>query len=483
MIASLVLLAAVSCRAEPSRQAPVISDVTVHDPMVIRAGGTFYVFGSHLAAAKSQDLMSWELIAAGVRDGNPLIPNVRQEMREALEWGQSRTFWAGCVTQLKDGRFYFYYSVCRGDSPRSALGLAVAEDVEGPYKHEAILLRSGMWNQPSEDGTIYDATRHPNTIDPHVFYDNDDQLWMVYGSYSGGIFILRMNEQTGRPIDGQGYGKKLLGGNHSRIEAPYILYSPDTGYYYLFLSFGGLTSDGGYNIRVARSRQPDGLYHDAGGNDMIDGRGPDGSFFDDRAIEPYGVKLIGSFRFLRADGEPAGEWAGYVSPGHNSAFHDPETGKYFIIFHTRFPGRGEMHQVRVHQIFMNSEGWPVMAPHRYAGEALSPVTAGEVAGPYMFIKHGRRISSDITGSQPIQLLPNGEIACDVTGTWQLTGDAAARLTVDDEAYDGIILRQWDQANQQFVMTFSAVSDEGVAIWGSRISVTPPESDRSPPPHR
>ena len=49
-------------------------------------------------------------------------------------------------------------------------------------------------------------------------------------------------------------------GNHLRIEAPYILYSPETEYYYLFLSFGGLAADGGYNIRVCRSENPDGPY-------------------------------------------------------------------------------------------------------------------------------------------------------------------------------------------------------------------------------
>ena len=78
---------------------------------------------------------------------------------------------------------------------------------------------------------------------------------MVYGSYSGGIYMLKMDPKTGFPYPNQGYGKKLLGGNHSRIEGPYIMYSPDTDYYYLFLSYGGLDVNGGYNIRVARSKK------------------------------------------------------------------------------------------------------------------------------------------------------------------------------------------------------------------------------------
>jgi beta-xylosidase len=117
--------------------------------------------------------------------------------------------------------------------------------------------------QVSHDGTVYDATRHPNTVDPNVFSDNARRLWMIFGSYSGGIFIMQMNPGNGMPLPGQGYGKRLMGGNHSRIEGAYVMYSPATSHYYLFTSFGGLDANGGYNMRVARSLRPDGPYLDA----------------------------------------------------------------------------------------------------------------------------------------------------------------------------------------------------------------------------
>ena len=82
---------------------------------------------------------------------------------------------------------------------------------------------------------------HPNVIDPHVFYDYEEKLWMVYGSYSGGIFILEMDDETGFCLKNKNtYGKHLLGGNHSRIEAPYIQYNSETGY---SLSFHPLLVD------------------------------------------------------------------------------------------------------------------------------------------------------------------------------------------------------------------------------------------------
>ena len=55
----------------------------------------------------------------------------------------------------------------------------------------------------------------------------------------------------------------------------------------------------------------------------------------------------------------------YRSPGHNSAYYDEETGRYFLVFHTRFANSGESFQVRVHQMYMNAEGWPVVSPLRY----------------------------------------------------------------------------------------------------------------------
>lgn len=57
-----------------------------------------------------------------------------------------------------------------------------------------------------------------------------------------------------------------------------------------------------------------------------------------------------------------------VSPGHNSAIYDEERDKYFLLFHTRFEKKGEMHQVRVHQMLFNDDGWPVVLPYRYTGE-------------------------------------------------------------------------------------------------------------------
>lgn len=442
------------------------SNVSVHDPSVIKVGEEYYIFGSHLAGAKSSDLMNWTLIDSDVKIDNKIIPDAKTEMKKAFEWAQTDTFWAPDVIQLEDGNYYMYYCNCKGDSPLSCLGMAVSDKVEGPYKDLGIILKSGMdSSMPSEDGDTYNAAIQPNVVDPCVFYDADRRLWMMYGSYSGGIFILELDTKTGKPLE-SGYGKKILGENHLRIEAPYVLYSPKTEYYYLFLSFGGLASDGGYNIRVCRSKMPDGPYYDSEGQDMIDCKGPAGTVFNDIEAAKYGVKLMGNFSFSWIEGENGKLRNGYVSPGHNSAVYEEEEGQYFLIFHTRFENRGETHEVRVHQMYLNEEDWFVVSPYRYTGETIEDYTEEEIIGPYKMINHMKDISSYMKKSVEIVLEKDHTISGTKTGTWELKDKNKAIITIDGTSYSGVFVKQWDENGLKNVMTFTVLSKEGVSIWGS-----------------
>lgn len=445
-------------------------DVSVHDPSVLKVGDTYYIFGSHLAAAKTTDLMHWTLIDSGVKKDNKIIPDAMTEMKEAFDWAKTTTFWAPDVIQLEDGKFYMYYCNCEGSSPLSALGVAVSDNVEGPYKNLGIILKSGMGADiPSEDGDTYNASVQPNAIDPCVFYGKDGRLWMSYGSYSGGIFVLELNPKTGMPLQ-KGYGKKILGANHLRIEGSYVMYNPQTDYYYMFLSYGGLASDGGYNIRVCRSKNPDGPYYDSQNQDMINCKGPNGSFFNDAAAAKYGVKLMGNYRWNWIEGENGKIRKGLVSPGHNSAIFDESTGKYFLIFHTRFENSGEAHEVRVHQMFFNENGWPVVAPYRYAGETIvSSYDEKEITGPYKFINHMNDTTKEIRGSSIIWLNSDHTISGDAEGTWKITSGANVKITIKGIEYSGVFLKQWDEYGLKNVMTFTVQSEKGVSLWGSGIA--------------
>ena len=476
--AALAVTAAVPASAGPPRHSapppPTFTDVTVHDPSVVVADDEVWVFGSHLQVARTDDLMAWEQVASGVDADNPIFDDVRSELAETFDWAQTDTLWAADVLQLPDGRFAMYYNACKGDSPRSAMGVAVADDVDGPYEDTGIILRSGMWDEPSEDGTVYDARVHPNVVDPDAFYDADGDLWMVYGSYSGGIFILRMDPATGLPLPDQGYGTHLVGGNHSRIEAPSVMYDEDSGFYYLFLSFGGLDADGAYNVRVARSTSPDGPYLDAEGNPMSEVRSdPDLPLFDDASIAPYGTKVLGNHLFRRVVGDPGtGPGVGYVSPGHSSTYVDEATGRRFLVFHSRFPGQGETHHVRVHEMFLNARDWPVVAPYRYADDGShrrhDALRRDDVVGQYALVEHGKAISPEVPTSVPVALERDRRVTGALTGRWTWQGRDRVRVTSDGQRYDGVVSRQWQPDRREWVVTFTVQSVAGVSLWGTQV---------------
>lgn len=457
LIVAALLLALSLALPGWAEEAPNYKNVSVHDPSIIRAeDGVYYVYGSHMQAARSADLIAWKMFSN--LDKCNLQPEYAVQFREAMTWAKASTFWAPDVQQLADGRYYMYYCCCEGSSPLSALGVAVSDGPEGPFEDLGVFLKSG------EPG--YDATVLPNVVDPNVFYDAEGRLWMAYGSYSGGIYILEMDENTGFPLEGQGYGKKLLGKNHSRIEAPYILYSPDTGYYYLFLSFGGLNADDGYNIRVCRSEAPDGPYYDSQGHDMIDCGGADGTYFSDPDYEPYGVKLLGGYGFARIEGDTATKKpVAYRSPGHCSAIFDGETGRYFLVFHTRFAGQGERYQLRVHQMFMNGEGWPVVLPLRYSGEAAEPVEASARAGLYKVVLHGHDINRTEHLSVTATLNADGTVSGELTGSWSCENGRDIALTLDGVDYAGVMNLGYDADEEQWVSCFTALDGEGCALWG------------------
>ncbi|EAG2977267.1 arabinan endo-1,5-alpha-L-arabinosidase [Listeria monocytogenes] len=457
----MVLLSGCTASAvEEVLSPPEFADVSVHDPSVIKADDTFYIIGSHMQFAKSQDLMKWEQISNSVSE-DTLFENIREELAEEFEYAQTDTLWASDIQQFKNGKYYLYYCLCQGTSPLSVMGVAVSDSIEGPYKKVESFLYSGTSPQ---FGEAYNAAIHPNAIDPHVFYDNEGKLWMVYGSYSGGIFILEMDDETGLPKDRNSYGTHLMGGNHSRIEAPYIQYNQENGYYYLFTSFGGLDADGGYNLRVARSKNPDGPYEDSQGNPMAEVKGKFGTVFDDASIQDFGTKIMGNFLYTE---NTSNEGVGYVSPGHNSTYYDEETNQYYLIFHTRFPNSGEYHSVRVHQMFFTEAGWPVVSPLRYSEETIADYTKNQVTGAYTLISFDIFLTDDLKEPQEITVEKNGTIKGDRTGTWELAeknSQEDSSVVIDDTVYKGKFLSGWDENQQKQVMTFTGTSEAGVPLF-------------------
>ena len=216
--------------------------VSVHDPSVIRADGKYYIFGSHMEAAVSDDLISWKRFATGVSRTNRLFDNLFTGL-EAFDYVGRNTqggysVWAPDVIYNRMTGQYMMYFCTTSSYIKSNICFALSDSVEGPYSYEDTILYSGFTRgsidmtdvkEIAGDGNLekyieygsYKNTLWPNAIDPALFYDEVGRLWMVYGSWSGGIFILEIDEETGRPIhppsnkeDGVDsyFGKHLAGG-------------------------------------------------------------------------------------------------------------------------------------------------------------------------------------------------------------------------------------------------------------------------------
>ena len=456
------ILAALLVLALPAQAAQVkFKTVSVHDPSVMRGeDGRWYIYGSHMQAAWSDDLQDWKMFSK--LDKCALQPNYAKEFAEALKWAETGTFWAPDVIRLADGRYYMYYCCCEGSKPLAALGVAVSDSPEGPFENVQILVRSG------EPG--YDATKLPNAIDPCVFFDaTGERLWMVYGSYSGGIFLLEIDPATGLILEGQEpYGVHLLGGNHSCIEGPYMIYNPDTEYYYLFLSYGGLGVNDGYNMRVCRSKNVEGPYEDAAGNSMLDCACKPGNFWNNDDIAPYGTKLMGGCQFVPLEGENSAKAAAIRSPGHNSVCYDEQTGRWFLIHHTRFAATGDRYVVQSRELFFNDYGWPVLAPTRYVTDDRFPADLDcPVPGTWKLLRHEQDVNTVEHTSVEAALAEDGTVSGAMAGSYALDEDGRIALTLDGVEYRGWCKPGYDSDQDAFVATLTAMSEDGQTLWGVR----------------
>lgn len=467
--------------------------VTCHDPSIFRdLDGTYYIVGSFLCGATSGNLTDWTSLDSVIQ-GN-FSENVKSQIRE---WnsddranGWNGYLWAPDVIYNPAMNKYCMYLSANGDDWKSNIVLLTADAFEGPYEYVGTIVYGGF---NEDDYALTDAPlvtgedeiperyvtngvdnhkwgdRYPNCIDPCVFYDDDGNLWMCYGSWSGGIFMLELDEETGlrdysvsyeTEIHSDAYfGKKIAGGMYVSGEASYIEKIGD--YYYLFISYGGLEAASGYNVRVYRSERPDGGYVDALGND---------AFFDTYAMNfnmSRGVRLFGGYKWRNFI-------SGQVAQGHNSAFVD-EDGRAYIVFHTRTSNGTEGHYVKVHQLFVNKEGWLVAAPYQTVGESLpqNGLPAAQVAGDYEMIIHELEIdygSLETKKPQFITMTEDGKISGDYTGTWALEpGTPYITLYFDGVSYSGVALEMAVENTNIGTVVFTAMGIENqVTIWGSRV---------------
>jgi arabinan endo-1,5-alpha-L-arabinosidase len=188
-------------------------------------------------------------------------------------------------------------------------------------------------------------------IDPSVFIDKEDKVWLVYGSHGAGIYSVELNGQTGllkeNPSDKAfdvsdsrffhlaNYGGVL---EENNVEAAYIFNHPESDYYYLFVNWdvccNGVQST--YNIRIGRSVSPTGPFIDRDGLDMRNG---------------------GGSLFIDANGEILGD-SRFVGPGHSGIYRHG-SGTFYFSHHFYDGASAGMPSMAIWPLEW-TDGWPTI---------------------------------------------------------------------------------------------------------------------------
>lgn len=516
--------------------------ITCHDPSVVWEPETkrYYIFGSHLAQAHTADLQNWKgfrapwgavqpdgSIKAGAKNAETFTTHqvktiiigdkeVQFGNYDAHAWAAAYggdynidgNLWAPDVIYNVAMQKWCMYMSVNGPNHNSVIVLLTADKIDGTYVYQGPVVYTGFktggdarisWKKTDlelvlgEQSTLPSRYEHPkdwgdywaNGIDPCVFYDEEGHLWMTYGSWSGGIWMLELDENTGlrdynvtygtdyaskqKGVTKDPYfGKKIAGGYYVSGEASYIEYIG--GYYYLFMSYGYLDSVGGYQMRVFRSKNPDGPY--------LDGQNRNAIF--DRYVMNYGPNADTRGQLIMGAYDNWGFMnKGELGQGHNSVIAAPD-GRTYLVYHTRFNDGTEGHQVRVHQLYTCKNGWLVASPFEYnAGTITDTLIASkeivpkeQISGVYHLLTHRYALNykeREVATPVKITLNHDGTISGAYSGTWSLEeGTSYITIKLGNMTYQGVVLDEQMDKTSIRANTFTACASNGVHIWGYKM---------------
>jgi arabinan endo-1,5-alpha-L-arabinosidase len=330
--AALLAIGAVSATASPvSINAQMTGDlVPTHDPVMIKEGDTFYVYGTgsdksgrHILSRSSKDLIHWKA------EGG-LFPDIPEWAKKAIPGTEE--MWAPDVHYV-NGRYYLYYAVSTFGSNRSAIGLFTSPTLN-PQSPDYRWTDQGLVVMSTDKSDF-------NAIDPNHFVDRTGRHWLALGSFWSGIKLFQLDPKTGKLLvpaeKPYSLARRLAPtGAAAPVEAPYLF--SHGGYYYLLASYDycckGVNST--YYTVVGRSRDIRGPYLGEDGSRMMDGQGT---------------------VILKADLQEKERFRG---PGHAAWLRDGDTD--YIVYHAYDKEHDGAPTLRIAPIHWTRDGWPRALP-------------------------------------------------------------------------------------------------------------------------
>jgi arabinan endo-1,5-alpha-L-arabinosidase len=307
------------------------SRIGVHDPVMIKQEGAYYVFatGMGISVWSSTDLKKW-------KPEKPVFEKAPQWAVDTIPRFRGH-IWAPDIS-FHRGEYYLYYSVSAFGKNTSCIGLATNKTLN-PADPAFQWVDHGLvvCSNPGIDNW--------NAIDPNLIYGDDGSPYLVYGSFWDGLQIVRLTDDlksaAGQPVtiaSRKSESSRVnppatdnnpvdAGGN--AIEAPFIFKKGN--YYYMFASIDycckGINST--YKMIYGRAEKVTGPYYDKEGKPLLTGGG---------SILMAGDRL----------------WHGV---GHNAVVSIDNTD--FILFHAYDAGDNGQSKLRIFSLSWDESNWPV----------------------------------------------------------------------------------------------------------------------------
>ena len=344
------------------------------------------------------------------------------------------SWWAPDIVPAPDGGYWLYTCVVdgSGDSQGMSIGgknyaraacmLFYSDDLyQGTFEYKGVLMQSSIQRGES--------VKDVNGIDPQIIYTPEGKMYMAYGSFGSGNWMIELNPKTGLRADGKNdwqthetirgyvegdvqdfYKNSKLGEKHEyygtyiskgAMEAPVIarhdnvMIADETHYdgttgalkssapsgsaqgktlYYTMHSYYGLGE--AYQMWGGRSESVTGVYKNTTGAGGVANIGF-------RSDSNQGNKYMGAFTWSNKT-DSAKKEIDIILPGHNDLY-TAKNGTNLAAYITRtlsysgsnYKDTGKF-MVQVHQYYLNSMGDICINPNRYGMEIDRSVSKEEL---------------------------------------------------------------------------------------------------------
>ena len=458
---------------------------------------------------RSTDLLTWEYLGK-TTESDSILPQKLTDWIGGTNDSGFVQWWAPDIVAAPDGG-YWLYTCCVSDAlvnvdgtnySKACIILMESDTIEpGSFVYKGVLMQSCI-----PDGT--EGAIDVNSIDPQIIYDTDGKMYMAYGSFGTGNWMLELDPKTGLRKDkmykkdtfyswqevrdfrneavekysnflyGEEVSTEYYGSMISQgaMEAPVIArhdnvtVSDENGvieegktYYYSMHSYNGLNV--AYQMWGGRSESVWGRYTSVNGGGVYN-QAPGN-------LANEGNMYMGSFTWK--DKAAGSKETDIVMPGHNDLFTTSsglDLAAYITRTYTYNPSSA-VFMSQLHQYYLNSFGDLCINPNRYGGEIDRSVSAEEL---FRFTDGGRfklvaLSNSSISGSGAVQsvevvLSEDGKISYNGTqvGGWLMYGDGYIKLTFDsasvipgttvETVYYGVVRPAWlyEQNRSGFTVT-------------------------------